>query len=258
MSGETIYTKANSIGVTGHEFLPVNEISQHSESFARVVQSGDAIAHDMNNELAAIVAMSDLMIRTVTPESNVSAGLRRILESARHISSLAEKWQHLMREQLPSTVPPPAADAGGAPDGFHMEGRPDMNKPGHILLVDDEEVVCAATEEMLRRLGYAVSSRLSSLEAIDFYRKNWQHIGLVLLDMMMPEMDGMQVFREMRQINPAVEVMVLSGYNENSTSGQLRETGIVGYIQKPFRLSELSRKVSSVLPLPATDENLNP
>ncbi|MBN2524962.1 MAG: response regulator [Deltaproteobacteria bacterium] len=224
-----------------------DELTTH---LAQLIKTNDIFVHDMNNLLASIVAVSDLLLRSKASEPALANGLRTILESARELSGLTDKWQVLMHSD---------ATLGGAPDEYHgvpaqprlpIKGGKRMNRPGHILLIDDEEVVCAATEEMLKRLHYEVTSRPGGPEGIKFYRENWEQIGLVVLDMMMPEMNGSEVFEELRRINPDVDVVVSSGYSHNETARQLLQSGARGFIQKPFRLSDLFETISEILPAP--------
>ncbi len=90
-----------------------------------------------------------------------------------------------------------------------------------ILLVDDEDIVIDVGEEILKTLGYKVFSVRSGKEAIELYKENREKIDMVLLDMVMPDMGGGETYDRMKEINPDIKVLLLSGY---SIDGKARST----------------------------------
>ncbi len=119
--------------------------------------------------------------------------------------------------------------------------------PAHIMLIEDEEVLRDVTGQMLKNLGYTVSSCASGTEAVDVYREQQNAIDLVILDMMMPGMDGHETFLTLRDANPDVCVLVASGYSLDSKAQAILEAGARGFIQKPYRMSELAAKLTAIL-----------
>ena len=117
----------------------------------------------------------------------------------------------------------------------------------HILLVEDEELIRNVTALMLEKLGYTVSVCRNGAEAVDFYRKQWQAINLVILDVIMPEMGGGEAFTIMNKINPDIIVLVSSGYSIDNEAQSIIDKGAKGFIQKPFRTGEISQKISEIL-----------
>ncbi len=116
-----------------------------------------------------------------------------------------------------------------------------------ILLVDDEDMVIDATSEMLETLGYSVNVARSGEEAIVFCRKNNDIIDLVILDIVMPVMNGSEAYRILKKINPQIKVLLSSGYSVNESVTKMLDNGCQGFIQKPFNLIQLSQKVREVL-----------
>ncbi len=121
---------------------------------------------------------------------------------------------------------------------------------GTILLVDDDESVRQMEARMLERLGYQVLAADSGAKALSLYRERTSEIDLVILDMVMPEMSGKDVYQRLRQINPQAKVMLYSGHSLGQDVYELLEEGALGYIQKPYSLSEFSKKIADVLNLP--------
>lgn len=122
-----------------------------------------------------------------------------------------------------------------------------MRGSGTVLLVDDEASVLDVTRRMLEHLGYTVITAGSGDEAVTIYGERQEEIDLVLLDMIMPEMSGEKVFRVLREMNPKVRVMLLSGYSLNGKTQEILDSGCAGLIQKPVSLPDLSRKIHDVL-----------
>jgi two-component system, cell cycle sensor histidine kinase and response regulator CckA len=116
-----------------------------------------------------------------------------------------------------------------------------------VLLVEDEELVRMVVENMLTELGYQVTSVANGSEAIAYYRKNWKNVDLVLIDMVMPELDGSQSFAVLREINPAVKVVLASGYSMNAEVSVLLKQGAKAFLQKPFGIREMSVTLEKVL-----------
>jgi|GEM_PF-717033 len=120
---------------------------------------------------------------------------------------------------------------------------------GTVLLVDDEAQVLKVSRRMLERLGYTVISTQNGKEAVELYQERKDGIDIVLLDMIMPGMSGEKVFQALREMNPAVRVILLSGYSINGQAKSILESGCNGFLQKPVSLRELSQKIDEVLRL---------
>ncbi|MFC2146613.1 ATP-binding protein [Acidobacteriota bacterium] len=116
-----------------------------------------------------------------------------------------------------------------------------------VLLVDDEDMVSEIGKRLLQRLGYKVLVAGSGKEAVEMYDKNKDKIELVILDMIMPGMGGGEVFERLKTINPGIKVLLSSGYSLNGRASQIMARGCQGFIQKPFNLKVLSKKVRSIL-----------
>jgi two-component system cell cycle sensor histidine kinase/response regulator CckA len=84
-------------------------------------------------------------------------------------------------------------------------------------------------------------------EAVDLYSKRWRELDLVILDMMMPGMSGSDTFRALRTIHPEVRVLLSSGYSIDGAAREILDDGAMGFIQKPFLISELESAIAQVL-----------
>jgi two-component system, cell cycle sensor histidine kinase and response regulator CckA len=118
---------------------------------------------------------------------------------------------------------------------------------GAILVVDDEETVLALAARMLARAGLQVITARDGFEALESFRIHGQSIRAILLDLTMPRMDGEETLRELRRIDPAVPVILSSGYNEQDVTQRLRDARPAGFVQKPYSYDELVAAVRAVL-----------
>ena len=116
-----------------------------------------------------------------------------------------------------------------------------------VLFLDDEDIIIDVGQQLLEKLGYEVFIAKSGTEAIDLYKKNRDQIDIVIIDMIMPDMGGSEVYDQLKQINPEIKVLLSSGYSINGQATEILERGCQGFIQKPFELKELSQKLREIL-----------
>lgn len=127
--------------------------------------------------------------------------------------------------------------------------KPGEVKPGSelVLLIDDEEMILYVGRSMLEKLGYGVIIAGDGITALEAIAQKGSKIDLVILDLIMPGMDGSKVFERIREIQPDVPVILSSGYAISSKADEMMSKGCNGFIQKPFNISELSTKIREVL-----------
>jgi len=117
----------------------------------------------------------------------------------------------------------------------------------HILLVDDEEVLLQMEKQMLERLGYQVTSRTSSLEALEAFRKSPDKFDMVITDMAMPNMPGDKLSVELTKICPDIPVLLCTGFSETMSEEKAASLGIKGFLLKPIIMKDLAQKIREVL-----------
>ncbi|UCD32608.1 MAG: CHASE domain-containing protein, partial [Desulfobacterales bacterium] len=116
-----------------------------------------------------------------------------------------------------------------------------------VLLVDDENMVIDVGKSMLEKMEYKVLIARGGKEAIEIYEKTQKEIGLVILDMIMPEIGGGETYDKLKEINPQIKVLLSSGYSINGQATEILERGCDGFIQKPFSMIDLSQKIRGIL-----------
>lgn len=125
-----------------------------------------------------------------------------------------------------------------------VSGRNSNNET--VLIVDDEKMVLNATSDMLSYLGYKTLKAENGKVALDIFQNN-PDIKCVILDMIMPGMDGEKVFVELKKLQPEIKVIISSGYSMSSKVEALLMNGAKGFLEKPFSMDELSDKMNEVL-----------
>lgn len=116
-----------------------------------------------------------------------------------------------------------------------------------VLVVDDEDMVLDLCAAMVEELGFRVLRASDGREALEVFRSHSGEISLIILDLTMPRMDGVEAFRELKSIRGDVRVIVSSGFSEQEVSGRFEGDGPSGYIKKPFELGLLREKIDEAL-----------
>ncbi len=116
-----------------------------------------------------------------------------------------------------------------------------------VLVVDDEQVVREILCDVLKELGYETMAAEDGEHAVPIYRKEWRSIDVVLLDMIMPGMNGEQTFHELKKINPRVKDIVCTGYTEERPIQKMIQTGALAVVNKPFRMGDIASVMGEAL-----------
>jgi len=139
----------------------------------------------------------------------------------------------------------PATDKVVAPEKESHESL--IRGEETLLLVDDEKMILDVGQEILEILGYEVLVATSGEAALELYQAHADKIDLVILDLIMPGMDGREIYTRLKAMNPEVRVLLSSGYSIDGEAAEIIEMGCDGFIQKPYNMGDLSAKVREVL-----------
>ena len=118
---------------------------------------------------------------------------------------------------------------------------------GTVLLIDDEKMILDVGSKMLEGLGYQVITAMGGRQGLEIYKRDQDKIDLVLLDMIMPDYSGKETFDTLLMINQSVRVLLSSGYSLNGQANEIMQSGCKGFIQKPFTMEELSKRIRGIL-----------
>jgi PAS domain S-box-containing protein len=117
---------------------------------------------------------------------------------------------------------------------------------GTVLVVDDEELVRTAMGRMLAKLGFEVETAATGHDALELFREHHDRFTLVICDLSMPNMDGTEVVRRLRAIDPTVRILLASGYSDGPVDDQARSLGAIGFLAKPYSLDEVKREIDRI------------
>ena len=141
-----------------------------------------------------------------------------------------------------------AADAVQAAANTAKPERPaDLTGTGRVLLVEDEDAVRSFAIEALKRQGYEVLAACTGQEGLEIYQAQQGRIDLVVSDVIMPEMDGPSLYRELQKHKPDLKIIFMSGYPDDAFKNNLEPGAEFAFLQKPFSLAQLAAKVKEQL-----------
>ncbi len=126
----------------------------------------------------------------------------------------------------------------------HISSYP---RQGSILLVDDEQIIRNAAKRLLKQMGHHVILAEGGVKAIELFDEMKDDISVVLLDILMPDMDGIDTYERLIEMEPQVNVVLLSGYSKDDRVEKLLASGAVQFVQKPFDVEALSASIRRAL-----------
>jgi DNA-binding response OmpR family regulator len=187
--------------------------------------------HQLNNLLMALTSTSALMRMDAPAGSGWHAYLDKIDDVVARGAELSSKLLEGVRREHGTLLPAKAEAEETSAVGAKAGGAGRIH--GAVLIVDDDESVRALARWVVERAGYPAVTARDGDEALDKFRADPGGFGLVLLDLTMPRMSGEEVLVGLRSIRPNVQVVVITGYGEESVREGER-AGIAGFLQKPF------------------------
>ena len=129
---------------------------------------------------------------------------------------------------------------------------------GDILVVDDERPITFFLVQVLEHLGYKVEACLSSDKAFEVFLERHGSFDLVITDMEMPGMTGLELAEQLKTINPKVPVILCTGYSEHVTAENYRQKGLAGFVAKPFNTEHLVNEVVRIIGEARNTQAVNP
>jgi len=176
-------------------------------------------------------------------ESEVAKGTTFRIFLPRYIPEADE----VQAPQLPETTAPAIAGAISAADEMVRSTTTDLTGHGTILLVEDEEGLRALNARGLKSRGYTVIEAGNGVEALEELAKQGGVVDLVVSDVVMPEMDGPTLLKELRKRNPDIKIIFVSGYAEEAFEKSLPDPNQFEFLPKPFTLKQLVAKVKDTM-----------
>jgi PAS domain S-box-containing protein len=174
-------------------------------------------------------------------------GLSMVYGTVRDHEGAIEVFSEQGRGSLFKITLPLSAEAAGAKPAGEPPAPLTESASGRILLVDDEEIIRDMANEALELMGYDVTTAIDGEDAVRVFRERHEQIDLVILDAMMPKMNGRQALAEMKKIDPNVRAIMSSGYALDMEMNELEAEGFLGFVEKPYRIATMAQKVAQCL-----------
>ena len=185
----------------------------------------------------AAARKSETGFTVVPPPDGTDDQARRSVRTSRKGEQKRESTADAKQSTAPSD--------NGVPRGVRVKNADGGRE--YILLIEDEPDVADLASEMLAEEGYRVVIAHDGFEALKIYESMGKQIGLVILDYFLPVIDGDAVFEELRSLNPKVDVVLSSGFAEQTKIASMLAQGLRGFIPKPYSREKLLEQVRSTL-----------
>lgn len=117
---------------------------------------------------------------------------------------------------------------------------------GCILFVDDEELVRLSGSNLLRRMSYEVISASDGFEALELFTRDKEKISLAIIDLVMPGMNGNELFIKLKEINPSLDIVLCSGFYTEDKEDELLSSGAAGILMKPYTSADISLMLEKI------------
>jgi len=216
-----------------------------------------ATAHELNNLLATIIGNTEMLQLAVPPASAVSDQLRMIHDAARKAAQISRQRPSPAPTATDSAPVPPPADRSPAPPTQEQRKQQIPGRlaeawrgQGTILLVDDEDSIRVVGRQILERLGFEVLTACDGAEAVERFAASAKPIRAVILDLLMPRMNGQQAFAEIRNLKQDQPIIIASGLGANEVRERFPQDAYLTTLPKPFGIMELIQALKHLLDEP--------
>lgn len=130
-------------------------------------------------------------------------------------------------------------------EGIASKGAEEFQ--GTILLVEDEDIILRMGKKILERLGYNVLTAKNGKDALDIYGEKKSEIDVLIVDLNMPEMGGLEMYNRMKSLNPDIKALISTGHSICINDSWIEKEGLCGILTKPYRAEEIKTKVNELI-----------
>jgi len=219
------------------------------------------VAHEFNNLMMVIQGNISIMLHDTDrddPSYERLKNMERYIKSGARLTEKLLNFVEKNREPEGKTFSfaPPAEEREASIS--HTSARRGMeiyrqasSEKYRILLVDDEALILDVGGQMLSKIGLDVITAENGASAVDLYRREKERIDLVILDLIMPGIDGIDTYHLLKDLDPGVKVLISSGFRKDQRVETFLSECNTGFIKKPFSLAHLSDEVRKLLRTPS-------
>ncbi|HEY9068617.1 MAG TPA: response regulator [Candidatus Ozemobacteraceae bacterium] len=214
-----------------------------------------ATAHELNNLLAAIIGNTEMLQLAIPPGSTVCDQLRMIHDAARKAAQISRRLPSPPQPEPPASTPTPPPHIAALPPEQSKKPIPGRLAEawrgwGTVLLVDDEEAIRLVGQQILERLGFEVLTACDGAEAVERFSTSAKPVRAVILDLLMPRMNGEQAFMEIRNLRQDQPIVIASGLGAEEIRLKFPKDPYLTTLPKPFGIIELIQALKTLLDEP--------
>lgn len=208
--------------------------------------------HLMTSMLANIRFLEGLVLKESYNRKEAADCLEAMKQEVERAVTLSERLLGLIQKD-PSEKATPSPTAPTAPTAQRVTADPAPTEAptdgDTVLLADDDEGIRHQTERLLKKLGFKVLLAKDGREALEQYEAHRHDVSLVILDMIMPRMNGKEALKKLKELNFEVKVLLTSGYVEEDRVQDLLDAGAAGFLPKPYSAGALQEAIAQVVDL---------
>ncbi|MBM9538842.1 hybrid sensor histidine kinase/response regulator, partial [Desulfobulbus alkaliphilus] len=236
--GGTIKIRLQTVNITPQQGIKIGNVEQGRYACLQVEDNGHGIPQELMERIF------EPYFTTKSFGAGTGLGLS-VVHGIAHDHGGAVTVESTLGRGTCFSVFLPQVHHDGCQDTFEQE-RFKIFGEGHVLVVDDEYPIVGFITQVLEHMGYTVESCQSSESAQALFQKRKGDFDLVITDMGMPGMTGIELAAELKKINPLIPVILCTGFSEHVTADTYRQMGLDGYVAKPFNAENLCHEVARV------------
>jgi CheY-like chemotaxis protein len=199
------------------------------------------VMHEFNNVLQGIIGLAEMLDADPSLPEKARVGMKAIRRLGQNATKMMQDLSEA--EDMRGTTTSDAGDITAVADA--PEAPKDEKKS--ILVVEDDQLVLNVITGMLKYLGYPTYGAHDGLEAMNIFQENASRIGMVITDMVMPRMGGLELTKELRNSSPDTKVVLMTGYLQDELDIDLEEAGLSGLLEKPMTAERLRQIVDPIM-----------
>lgn len=199
--------------------------------------------HEFNNVLQGIIGLAEMLDSDPSIPEKARVGMKAIRRLGQNATRMMQRLSEA--ECMRGTATSDAGDIDAVADAHEPETLVHEKQP--ILVVEDDQLVLNVITGMLKYLGYATLRAHNGFEALDLYHENSNRIRIVITDMVMPRMGGLELAKNLRAANPEVKTILMTGYLQEELNIDLNEAGLSGLLEKPMTAERLREVVTPLI-----------
>jgi CheY-like chemotaxis protein len=195
--------------------------------------------HSLKNYLQGIIGLSEILDATPEMPADARSDAKAILKIAEEAAELVNQMRAAARKHEPST--------GQSSTSIAVQLAPTKRSDVNILVVDDDPLVLRVVAGMLKALGYGTVVASGGKEAYEKYLEEPESISIVLADLDMPEISGLNLTELLLKEDPNLKIIVMTGYIHEELGLNPDEFGLAAWLEKPMTASRLETVITSIL-----------